>query len=78
MSELSNGKLLKEIHDMVIRLDEWRGTVDKRLNSITDVFKPDGICSKARSSMSNIKVQVGIQWVILFALLVYLVLRQVS
>ena len=78
MSELSNGKLLKEIHEKVVRLDEWKESVNNKLDIVTDVFKPNGLCSKTRAALSNIKVQVGIQWAVLFAMLVYLVIKQVA
>ena len=78
MSEVTNGELLKDIHEKVIRFDQWRESVDEKLDVVAEVFKPNGVCSKARSAISGVKVQVGIQWVVLLALLTYLIIRQVA
>ena len=78
MSEMKNGKLLKEIHEKVIRLDQWRESVDEKLDVVADIFKPDGAWVKAIKTISNVKVQLGAQWAILILVFTYLIIKQIS
>ena len=48
MSELNNGQLLKEIHNMVITLNERTKNIKEQFDKITPIFQPNGVCDKSR------------------------------
>lgn len=48
MSEVSNGQLLKEIHNMVITLNERTQNMKEQIDKITPIFQPNGVCDKSR------------------------------
>lgn len=58
MSEKSNGKLLKEIHETVIELK----TKMERVEEVVRIFEPNGTCDKSRKLLGNIATHVKAQW----------------
>jgi hypothetical protein len=74
--EISNGKLLREIHERVIRLDEWRKTADEKLDELNGIFKQNGICNKARNKLTGLSVRAKIHEGIIIILLIYLVIAK--
>ena len=73
---MSNGKMLQEIYERVVRLDEWRVSMDKKIDTINEVFKPDGVCSKSRGRIDSVFSHVKVQWWFLGGLVVVLVVKQ--
>ena len=74
--ELTNGKMLKEIFERVVRLDERQANMDGKLDNINEVFKPDGLCSKSRGRINSMFSHIKIQWWLLGSLVIFLVVRQ--
>jgi len=62
---MDNGKMLQEIFERVVRLDEWRVNVDKKLDEIVEPIK----------KVEPLSTKVAIQWWILGLLFVAYVIR---
>ena len=72
---MDNGKILKEIYERVVRLDEWRVSVDKKIDGICEIFKPDGTYAKSGKRIESAFSHIKIQWYLLGALFVAYVVR---
>jgi len=54
LTNLNNEQLLKEIHNMVIVLNERSMNMKEQLDKITPIFQPNGICDKSRRMIDRL------------------------
>ena len=62
---MTNGKLLQEIYERVVRLDEWRISVDEKIDEIRVPLK----------RVEPLATKVSIQWWLIGVLFVAYVVR---
>ncbi len=58
-------------------LEEWRKGVDEKLDHISETldtaFNPEGFCSRARGKIGWLATMIGIQWLLLAAIIVAII-----
>ena len=70
---MENGKMIQEIYNTVIRLDERTLATDEKLDKITEFMEPEGICERARTRINRVYGQVKFQWFLIALIVVSII-----